>query len=117
MVSKGFSVALVVSDAKKSARWYGEKLGFKVSLEDEHWITVWPEGAQWKIHLCQSDEYRIEPGNSGIGLYCEDIDSEYEELKSKDVKFSRELTREPWGSFAMLEDPDGNEIWLQEGEP
>jgi len=117
MISKNFSVALVVSDAKKSAEWYRDKLGLKASLEDEHWVTVGPEGAEWKIHLCKSDRHSVEPGNSGIAFYCDDIDAEYQRLKKIGVKFSTELTKAPWGSFAMLQDPDGNEIWLQPGEP
>jgi len=117
MLSKNFSVALVVSNAKKSAEWYRDKLGLVASMEDEHWITVGAEGSDWKIHLCKSDRYGVEPGNSGIAFYCEDIDSEYARLKEKGVKFARELTKAPWGSFAMLQDPDGNEIWLQPGEP
>jgi lactoylglutathione lyase len=117
MVNKNFSVALVVKDAKKSAEWYKDKLGLTASMEDEHWITVGSEGADWKIHLCQSDRYEVEPGNSGIALYSDDIEGEYNRLKTKGVKFSKELTKTPWGSFAMIEDPDGNEIWLQPGEP
>jgi predicted enzyme related to lactoylglutathione lyase len=70
-----------------------------------------------EIHLCQSDRYPVDPGNSGIAFYCDDIDTVYQKLKSRGVKFSKELTKAPWGSFAMLQDPDGNKIWLQPDEP
>lgn len=45
MTSKAFSVAVMVSDGKKSAKWYKEKLGFETSV-DGHWVTAWPKGAK-----------------------------------------------------------------------
>ncbi len=117
MFSKNFSVALVVANAKRSAEWYRDKLGLEASLEDEHWITVGPQGAQWKIHLCESDRYKVDPGNSGLAFYCDDLEAEYKRLKANGVKFSTELTTAPWGSFAMLEDLDGNQVWMMPGEP
>ena len=45
MLSKSFSVAVMVSDGKKAAKWYKEKLGFNVSTEMEHWVTAWPQGS------------------------------------------------------------------------
>jgi predicted enzyme related to lactoylglutathione lyase len=117
LLNKNFSAALVVKDAIKSAEWYRDKLGLEASTEEEHWVTVGVPGADWKIHLCQTDRYGIEPGNSGFALYCDDIEAEYKRLLGNGVKFSRELTKAPWGSFAMFLDPDGNEIWLQPGSP
>ncbi|HEX9566977.1 MAG TPA: VOC family protein, partial [Thermoplasmata archaeon] len=37
------TIALVVSDAKKSAKWYTEKLGFEIREHQGHWITVAPK--------------------------------------------------------------------------
>lgn len=66
MLSKTFSVAVMVSSAKKSARWYKSKLGFNVSTEMEHWVTAWPKGATWKLHLCEG---KLEPGNTNRPLF------------------------------------------------
>jgi catechol 2,3-dioxygenase-like lactoylglutathione lyase family enzyme len=113
MLSKSFSVALMVTDAKKSAKWYEEKLGF-VTEGSGHWITVWPKGSNSKFHLCEG---KPEPGNTGISLYCESAEKTAAALEKKGVKFAKHVTKEEWGTFAIIADPDGNEIWLNEGSP
>ena len=113
MISKEFSVAVMVSDAKKSAAWYEEKLGFETSMED-HWVTAAPKGANWKLHLCEGE---LEPGNTGIGLYSDDLKATVEALKKKGVKFAMDYTKSEWGEISQLEDPDGNLIWIFAGGP
>jgi predicted enzyme related to lactoylglutathione lyase len=108
MISKGFSIAVVVSDGKKAAKWYGEKLGFETSVED-HWVTAWPKGAGWKLHLCEGE---LEPGNTGIAFYSDDVKKTAAELKKKGVKFASEYTKTEWGENAQIEDPDGNLLWI-----
>ena len=103
----------MVKDAKKSARWYKEKLGFETSVE-EHWVTVWPKGASSKFHLCEGE---LEPGNTGIGLYCGDVRKTASELKKRGVAFTTGVTTEEWGTHATPRDPNGNELWLLHGSP
>jgi predicted enzyme related to lactoylglutathione lyase len=112
MLSKSFSVAVMVSDPKKSAKWYKEKLGFETSTEDEHWVTAWPKGASWKLHLCEG---KLEPGNTGIGFYTDDVQKLASNLKKKGVKFSRDYTKTEGGEIAMFDDPDGNIFWISKG--
>jgi len=115
MLSNEFSVAVMVSDAKKSANWYREKLGFEVSLEDDHWITTWETGSQWKLHLCRG---ALEPGNTGIGFYTDNVEKVVNDLKSKGVKFSQDYTKTNWGGeIAKFDDPDGNVFWISSGSP
>jgi catechol 2,3-dioxygenase-like lactoylglutathione lyase family enzyme len=114
MLSKEFSVAVMVSDAKKSAAWYEEKLGFETSTEEGHWVTAWPKGAKWKLHLCEG---KLEPGETGIGLYSEDVKKIVADLKKKGVKFATDYTKTEWGEIARFKDPDGNIIWISKGSP
>lgn len=111
MVSKYMSVAVMVSDAEKSARWYKEKLGFNAKIED-HWVTVWPRGVTWRLHLCEGE---LEPGNTGIGLYADDLKKAVADLKKKGVAFSQDYTKSEWGEISMFDDPDGNVFWLSQG--
>ena len=103
----------MVSDARKSAQWYKENFGFSSSIQ-EHWITVWPKGSVWKLHLCQG---KLEPGNTGIAFYCDNIAKVASQLKDKKVKLSKDVTKEDWGTHAMIDDPDGNSFWLIQGSP
>ena len=106
------SVAIVVSDGKKSARWFKEKLGFVIQSEEGHWVTVAPKGSQIVIHLCEGDD--LEPGNTGFGFYVKDVKKEEDALRKKGVEFSIPTTKKSWGTHAMFKDPDGNEFWLVE---
>jgi uncharacterized glyoxalase superfamily protein PhnB len=113
MISKEFSVAVMVSDAAKAAAWYRENLGFETSTED-HWVTAAPKGSSWKLHLCEGE---LEPGNTGIGLYTDDLQQTVADLKKKGVTFAMDYTKTEWGEIAQLTDPDGNIIWISKGSP
>jgi predicted enzyme related to lactoylglutathione lyase len=111
MISKKFSVAVLVTDAKKSAKWFEQKVGFGSSVDD-HWVLVWPKGSTTKIHLCEG---KPDPGNTGIAFYVKGAEKLAEKMKRKGVKFTREMKKASWGTHGMFADPDGNEYWLIEG--
>ena len=111
MVSKEFSIAVMVSNGKKSAKWFEDNLGFK-SIADGHWVLVWPEGASTKIHLCEG---KPDPGNTGIAFYAKDAAAIAQKMKENGVKMTREFKKTQWGTNGMFADPDGNEYWLMEG--
>ncbi len=113
MISKEFSVAVMVSNARKSAAWYKKNLGLEIN-EDGHWVTAGPKGGKWKLHLCEG---KPEPGNTGIALYAADLKKTVADLKKKGVKFAMNYTRAEWGEIAQIEDPDGNMIWISKGSP
>ncbi|MGD1055473.1 MAG: VOC family protein [Nitrososphaerales archaeon] len=114
MLTEVSSVAVLVNDAKKSAKWYEEKLGFEASVQG-HWVTVKPRSSKVVIHLCERcEEWEGDRpgGNTGIGFYSDDKKKTYEELRAKGVEFKKELTTEWFGTYAIFKDPDGNEFWL-----
>jgi uncharacterized glyoxalase superfamily protein PhnB len=113
MVSRELSVAVMVSDAKKAAAWYKEKLDFETSIEG-HWVTAGPKDSSWKIHLCEGE---LEPGNTGIGFYTDDVEQTVAGLKKKGVTFAMDYTKTEWGEIAQFKDLDGNIIWISEGSP
>jgi catechol 2,3-dioxygenase-like lactoylglutathione lyase family enzyme len=108
------SVPVLVSDAKKTAAWYKEKLGFEVGA-DGHWVTVRPRGSKLLIHLCEKcREWGDDRpgGTTGIGFYADDLQRTYDELRAKGVKFKIEPTAGKSRTYALFEDPDGNEFWI-----
>src|SRR6266545_3664177 len=107
------TIALVVSDAKKSAKWYTEKLGFEIREHQGHWITVAPKKENFAFHLCEGF-YPLEPGNTGISFTTKDAKKEEESLRKLGVQFTTPTTKEDWGTYAMLKDPDGNEFYISE---
>jgi catechol 2,3-dioxygenase-like lactoylglutathione lyase family enzyme len=114
MLTAVSSVAVLVHDAKKSAKWYHEVLGFEAT-EQGHWVAVRPKDSKLVIHLCEKcDEWEGDApgGNTGIGFQSDDKRRTYEELKAKGVEFKQDLTTEWFGTYAIFKDPDGNEFWM-----
>ncbi len=109
------SVAVVVSDRKKAVDWYTKVLGLSVVQSEDHWVTVGRPGHDMVLHLCQTTEYdpngTLEPGNSGILLHLpgKDFAATCAALQERGVQFSQEPRKDPWGWWAMVRDPDGNE--------
>jgi len=108
------SVAVLVTDAKRAAEWYREKLGFEVGIQG-HWVTVSPKGTEMKLHLCEKcKEWEDDRpgGQTGISFEVDNKEQTYRELKASGVEFSQELTTEWFGTYAIFKDPDGNQFWI-----
>ncbi len=131
MITGVGSVAVLVTDARKSAQWYHDKLGFEIVGTEGHTVFVRPKGSNSLLHLCGhcGDWEDDRPGGrTGIWLQCgkmvvrkgektglvtpasrpEDVERTHRELKGKGVEFSEELRTTSWGKMAILKDPDGN---------
>jgi catechol 2,3-dioxygenase-like lactoylglutathione lyase family enzyme len=115
------SVAVVVSDRKRSVAWYTKTFGLDVVQQEKgqggHWVTVGRKGENGTIHLCQFTEFDpsfpLEPGNSGIQISIPgDFVRACAALKANGVRFRRDPKEESWGWWASVEDPDGNQLML-----
>jgi catechol 2,3-dioxygenase-like lactoylglutathione lyase family enzyme len=128
------SVAILVNDAKQSAEWYRDELGFEVVGNEGYAVFVRPTGTSYPLlHLCGKCEDWGDDrpgGRTGIWLSSGDVllrknetsgrmlpasdpakvEQTYDELKRKGVEFAVDLTTTTWGKYAILKDPDGNEI-------
>ncbi|MGA7923284.1 MAG: VOC family protein [Thermoplasmata archaeon] len=114
------SAAVLVSDRGKARDWYTQKLGLDVLSNDDHWITVGRKGQGAMIHLCQvseaGDGAQLEPGNSGFLLLVPGKLGPISEVwKERGVEFTEPPTDAPWGTYAVVRDPDGNDITIMEG--
>ena len=112
-----FSVAVVVSDRKTSVKWYTKNLGLDLVQDMGHWVTVGRKDGSGLIHLCQTSEIgmdeRPEPGLTGIELNLPgDFEAACAALEANGVKFRKGPTKEAWGWWAGVLDPDGNELTL-----
>jgi predicted enzyme related to lactoylglutathione lyase len=108
-------VAVVVSDAKASAKWWVKNLGFATYTlgATGHAVLVAPPGERFVLHLCEGFA-PIEPGNSGIAFVTDDIDPLVARMTKGGVRFPEPLRKEKWGKMAKFSDPDGNVFWLME---
>jgi predicted enzyme related to lactoylglutathione lyase len=115
------SIPVVVSDREASKKWYVERFGFDLVDDDDHWVTVGRKDRGSVLHLCQASENRpkpipLEPGPSGIVVVIPgDFQAECARMKSSGVEFAQDPTEAPWGWYATVRDPDGNEHYLSPG--
>ena len=96
--------------------FYTEKLRFKVVTDQPHddkqrWIELRIDGSETRLVLFTMDESRIGSFFNGA-LACDNVERTYEELTERGVNFVSPPKQEPWGSFAVFEDSDGNKFLL-----
>jgi catechol 2,3-dioxygenase-like lactoylglutathione lyase family enzyme len=126
------TVAVVVSNRRKALQWFRDVLGLPVayigSAEPDpnpsvqgtpdnpgHWIELGSGRPMTRIHLCELEDHRIEPGPTGITFLTDNILAEYERLKSKGVRFMNSPKEMEWGEWLCeFLDPDGNEFDLKQ---
>jgi len=108
-------VAVVVSDAKASAKWWTKNLGFSTFTVGGtgHAILVAPPGERFILHLCEGF-VPLEPGDTGIAFVTDEMDVMVARMIKGAVKFPEPPKREKWGTMAKFADPDGNVFWLFE---
>ena len=108
-------VAVVVKDAKASAKWWKKNLGFETFTFGGagHAVLVAPPGERFVLHMCEGFA-PIEPGNTGIGFATDSMDALLARMKRGSVQFPEPTQKEAWGRRAKFADPDGNVFWLVE---
>jgi len=126
MITNVGTVSLFVDDQDRAKKFYTEKLGFELRTDAplspgsrNRWIAVAPKGAVTEIILYKPDEnwehYKQVVGKSqALTLTVTDIKAVYNNLKAKGVEFTQEPDVQPWGTYAMLKDSEGNTLLLNE---
>ena len=107
-----------VRDQNKAVEFYTKGLGFKVVTdqpfsEKQRWIELGIPGAETRLVLFTPDghENRI-GGFTTISFVADNVESTFEELSNRGVKFLQPPKKESWGTSAIFEDQDGNKFVL-----
>ena len=110
-------VSIPVTDQDGALAFYTEKLGFRVLTDqpfsdEQRWIELGIPGADTRVVLFQMDE-GLRPGSTmNLAFWTDDVEGTAGELKNKGVEFVSEPKKEPWGTFAIFKDGDGNSFVL-----
>jgi len=126
------TVAVVVSDRRKALRWYRDVLGLPITyigpLESSidpnvqgtienpgHWIEIGPSRPLTRVHLCELPDHITDPGPTGITFLTDNIQNDYDRLRSMGVRFLYPPRKMDWGEWLCeFADPDGNEFDLKQ---
>jgi len=78
-------------------------------LAAARWIELRVPKAETRVVLFtpEGDEKRI-GSFMNMSYACDDIDKTYAELKKRGVEFEGPPEKQPWGTYAMFKDSDGN---------
>lgn len=117
MISGG-NATVFVSNMDRAVQFYTEVLDLKLTNRfGNDWATL-EAGKGLTIGLHPNSPRYPAPGTKGATIIGLEIDEPMEgvvaRLSKKGVELKGSIVRSEPGSFAHLEDPDGNEIYLWE---
>jgi catechol 2,3-dioxygenase-like lactoylglutathione lyase family enzyme len=126
MITSVGTVSVFVSDQDRAKEFYTDVLGFELRTDaplypgaTARWVAVAPAGAKTEVILYLPDEnwehYQQTVGKSqALTFEVSDIAALHEDLKAKGVTFLQEPDLQPWGTFATIQDSEGNSLILVE---
>ncbi len=120
------AVSVFVADQDRAKAFYTGKLGFELRTDaplypgaTSRWIAVAPAGARTEVILYLPDEnwahYQQVVGKAqSLTLTVGDMAATHAALTARGVTFLQEPDTQPWGTFATIEDSEGNRLLLVE---
>jgi predicted enzyme related to lactoylglutathione lyase len=113
MIAEIAFTATPVTDIKRAREFYEGVLGLKPAMESAGGIWVEYEVGNGTFGIgCYGEAWK--PSNQGtcIAFEVNSFDAEISRLKSLGVKFSMEAMNTPVCRFAIICDPDGNQVMI-----
>jgi catechol 2,3-dioxygenase-like lactoylglutathione lyase family enzyme len=112
-------ISVPVSDQERAKAFYVDKLGFTLSRDDDsipglRWIQVAPEGGGTSLTLVNWFETMPAGSLQGLVIGSSDLRGDCAELEANGVEFEQPVQEQDWGAEAVIRDPDGNMIVLQQ---
>jgi catechol 2,3-dioxygenase-like lactoylglutathione lyase family enzyme len=110
-------VGIPCRDQDRALEFWTEKMGLKVNTDqpmgNQRWIELIIPGAQTRVVLFTPEGHEDRVGTFFNGAFgADDVEYSYEKLKAKGVEFDSPPKKQPWGTFAIFRDPDGNSFVL-----
>jgi predicted enzyme related to lactoylglutathione lyase len=103
-----------VTDIKRAREFYEDMLGLKSAMESAGGLWVEYEIGNGTLGIgCYGEAWKPSPDGTCIAFEVDDLDAETARLKSRGVKFSTEAMDTPICRFAIILDPDRNNIFIQ----
>ncbi len=110
-------MSIPVKDQQRALKFYTEKLGFKVATDQQ----MGPGGQRWiELRIAKADTrivlFTMEGEEGRVGtrmncsIACDDVDATYRQLSERGVEFEGPPQKQPWGSFVIMKDSEGNQF-------
>jgi len=114
MIKKIKFISIPIADQNRALDFYTEKLGFTIITdqpfdEKQRWIELRVPKADTRVVLFTAEGEEKRVGTMmNMSYECDDIDKTYEELKARGVEFEGAPEKQPWGTYAIFKDSEGN---------
>jgi predicted enzyme related to lactoylglutathione lyase len=111
-------VSIPTTDQDRALKFWTDKVGCTVLTDQpfndkQRWVELRIGSSETRLVLFVFDESMMKPGGMFNGaLACDNVERTYEELSQRGVDFAGPPTKQPWGTFAVFKDPDGNQFVL-----
>jgi len=112
-------VSVPVRNQDRALEFYSTVLGFGVVTDqpmgpgEQRWIELRIPGADTRVVLFTADGQEDRIGTfQNITFMADDVSRTHAELTARGAEFSQPPTTQPWGTFAVFKDVDGNQFVL-----
>jgi len=104
-------------DQDAALKFWTEKVGFRVvtdqPLGNQRWIELAINNSQTGLVLFTPEGHEDRIGTFFNGSFaCDDVEATHRQLTARGVEFKGPPEKQPWGTFAIFKDPEGNEFVL-----
>lgn len=112
MVKGVATVWVPVEDMSRAIGFYRDTLGLEVQDHDGDWAEVQADGLTIGLNQNEDEGAGVSGGPVIAFKPSDGIESAVDELRSKDVEISGEISDHPWGRVATFKDSEGNDMQL-----
>jgi predicted enzyme related to lactoylglutathione lyase len=118
MISQIKFVSIPVRDQNRALDFYTEKLGFTIITDQpfdakQRWIELRIPKAETRVVLFTPEGHDARVGSfTGISYACDDVEKSYTDLLARGVVFDGPPKKQPWGTFVIFQDSEGNKFVL-----
>jgi len=118
MITSVKFVNVPTRDQDRALTFYTEKLGFRLVTDqsfgpDRRWIelAIGHSDTRFVLFTAPGEEHKVGDRFSGA-LACDDVEATHRQLSARGVEFESPPARQPWGTFAVMLDSEGNRFVL-----
>jgi catechol 2,3-dioxygenase-like lactoylglutathione lyase family enzyme len=118
MIKRLKFVGIPVSDQDRALAFWTEKMDCRIVTDQpmgpgKRWIELAIPGAETGLVLFTPEGHEDRIGTFFNGSFaCDDVHYAYDKLRKRGVEFEEEPQKQPWGTYAIFKDPDGNRFVL-----
>jgi predicted enzyme related to lactoylglutathione lyase len=102
-------------DQDAALKFWTEKVGFRVvtdqPLGEQRWIELAIHNSDTRLVLFTPEGQEDRIGTFFNGSFaCDDVEATYRQLSARGVEFKGPPEKQPWGTYCIFKDGEGNEF-------